>query len=113
MVETLVCDVDELRTLFLFEKLTDEQLRWLCERGHIELHEPGFVIREGEPATCLYVLLDGTIALSRRVGADDVETTRTDQRGVYAGAWAAFLENDANRAYNASLRAITPVRLFT
>jgi signal transduction histidine kinase len=113
MVETLACDAAELRTLFLFEKLNDEQLDWLCEHGHIELHEPGFIIREGEPATCLYVLMDGTIALSRRVGDDDVETTRTDQRGAYAGAWAAFLETDANRTYNASLRALTPVRMFT
>ena len=113
MVEALRCDVDELRTLFLFEKLSDEQLGWLCEHGHIEHHEPGYVIREGEPATCLYVLLDGMIALSRTVGGDEVETSRTDQRGVYAGAWAAFLASDENRNYNASMRAITPVRLFT
>jgi signal transduction histidine kinase len=113
MTEALPCDIDELRTLFLFEKLSDEQLTWLCEQGHIEHHEPGYVIREGEPATCLYVLLDGTIALSRTIGGDEVETTRTDQKGVYAGAWAAFMDADANRNYNASMRAITPVRLFT
>jgi signal transduction histidine kinase len=111
--EHLPCDLDELRTLFLFEQLTDEQLTWLCEHGHIELHEPGYVLREGEPAECLYVLIDGTIALSRRVGADDVETTRTSQRGVYAGAWAAFLRAETSRTYNASMRAITPVRLYT
>ena len=29
----LECGVDELRTLFLFEKLTEDQLQWLCERG--------------------------------------------------------------------------------
>jgi signal transduction histidine kinase len=113
MVEALPCDIDELRTLFLFEKLSGEQLGWLCEHGHIEHHEPGYVIREGEPATCLYVLLDGTIALSRTIGGDEVETTRTDQKGVYAGAWAAFMDGEANRNYNASLRAVTPVRLFT
>jgi signal transduction histidine kinase len=113
MTHQLSCSIDELRTLFLFEKLTEEQLTWLCERGHVELHEPGFVIREGERATCLYVLLEGTIALSRRVGDDEVETTRTDQRGAYAGAWAAFLDSDATRTYNASMRAITPVRFFT
>ena len=33
----------------------------------------------------------GTLVLSRRVGADDVETTRTSQRGVYAGAMRAYL----------------------
>ena len=48
------------------------------------------VYTEGDPATCFFVLLDGTIALPRRVGADDVEVSRTDQRGVYAGAWSGL-----------------------
>jgi signal transduction histidine kinase len=113
MVEQLVCDRDELRTLFLFEKLTDEQLDWLCARGHVEHHDAGVVIAEGDPATCLYVLLDGTIALSRRVGGDDVETTRTSQRGAYAGAWSVFIDDESTRTYTATMRAITPVRLFT
>ena len=86
-VTQLSCSVDELRTLFLFEKLTDDQLEWLCERGHVELLEPGPVYAEGDPATCFYVLLEGTVVLSRRVGADDVEVGRTSQRGVYAGAF--------------------------
>ena len=30
------CDPEELRTLFLFEKLSDEQLEWLCVEGHVE-----------------------------------------------------------------------------
>jgi signal transduction histidine kinase len=33
MVTTKLCSTDELRTLFLFEKLTDAQLDWLCQRG--------------------------------------------------------------------------------
>jgi signal transduction histidine kinase len=112
MTERVVCDIDELRTLFLFEKLSDEQLQWLCARGGVESHEAGDMIREGEPATCFYVLLEGTIALARRVGGDDVETTRTSQRGVYAGAWSAFLGDAATQKYNASMRAITPSRFF-
>jgi hypothetical protein len=28
-----LCSPDELRTLFLFEKLTNAQLDWLCQRG--------------------------------------------------------------------------------
>src|ERR1035438_7790461 len=46
----LPCGVDELRTLFLFEKLTEDQLQWLCERGHVELIQPGLVYTEGSPA---------------------------------------------------------------
>src|SRR3954453_9436010 len=112
MVESLPCSIDELRTLFLFEKLSEEQLEWLCVRGAIEHHEAGVVLQEGEPATCFYVLLDGTVALSRRVGGDDVETTRTDHRGVYAGAWAAVLGDRESQTYNATLRAITPSRFY-
>jgi signal transduction histidine kinase len=110
--QTLPCDIDELRTLFLFEKLTDEQLTWLCEHGRVELHEPGLVSQEGDPATCFFVLLDGTIGLSRRVGEDDVEINRTSDRGVYAGAWSAFLGERTSQNYTASLRAHTPTRFF-
>jgi signal transduction histidine kinase len=70
------------------------------------------VLREGEPATCFFVLLEGTISLLRRVGEDDVETTRTDQRGVYAGAWSAFLGDAVPQTYSATLRAVTPARFF-
>jgi signal transduction histidine kinase len=112
MTEQLICDVDELRTLFLFEKLSDEQLGWLCARGRVEEFAPGVVVQEGDPATCFYVLLDGTLALSRRVGTEDVETTRTSQRGVYAGAWSAYVEDEAFSTYAATLRAITPSRFF-
>ena len=89
--EPLSCSVDELRTLFLFEKLSEDQLQWLCERGHVEMIEVGPVFAEGAPATCLYVLLEGTVVMSRRVGADDMEVGRTSARGVYAGAFTAYL----------------------
>ena len=32
----VACNPDELRTLFLFEKLTDDQFDWLCRMGHVE-----------------------------------------------------------------------------
>ena len=110
--QTMACDPAELRTLFLFEKLSGEQLAWLCEHGRIEHHEPGWVAREGDPATCFFVLLDGTIGLSRRIGEDEVEINRTSDRGVYAGAWSAFLGERTSQNYTASLRAYTPVRFF-
>ena len=62
------CSSAELRGLFLFEKLTEDQLAWLCREGQVQLAEPGPVYAEGDPATCLYVLLSGTVVLSRRVG---------------------------------------------
>jgi signal transduction histidine kinase len=106
------CDVEELRTLFLFESLTDEQLEWLCRTGHVEAAEPGYVFREGEPATCFFVLLEGEIAMLRRVGSDDVEVVRTDQRGVYAGAWMSYLGDRATQQYKNTLRVVSPARFF-
>ena len=106
------CSVDELRALFLFEKLTEEQLDWLCRTGHVERWEPGPVYTEGDPATCFYVLLDGGVVMSRRVGSDDVEVTRTVSPGVYAGAFNAYLGDRVPQVYNGSLRVTTPTRFF-
>jgi signal transduction histidine kinase len=108
----MVCSVDELRTLFLFEKLSDDQLQWLCERGHVELIEPGTVYAEGSPATCFYVLLEGTVVMSRRVGADDIEVGRTSTRGVYTGAFMAYLGDSVPQVYNNSVRVTEPTRFF-
>jgi signal transduction histidine kinase len=109
---SLTCSVDELRTLFLFEKLTEAQLQWLCERGHVELIEPGPVYAEGAPATCFYILLEGTVVMSRRVGKDDIETGRTSMRGAYSGAFTAYLGDRVPQVYNNSVRVTEPSRFF-
>ncbi len=51
--------------------------------------------------------------MSRRIGADDVEINRTDQRGVYFGAWSAYLGERAPQVYNASVRAVKPIAAST
>ncbi|MGW1162483.1 ATP-binding protein [Streptomyces sp. NPDC002513] len=109
----MTCEKSELKTLFLFEKLSDDQLERLCREGRVEQFEPGPVYAEGEPATCFFVLLQGTVVQSRRVGTDDVEVNRTSRRGVYAGAFQAYL-SDRERAahYNGSLRVTEPSRFF-
>jgi signal transduction histidine kinase len=109
---TTGCDPDELRTLFLFEKLTDEQLARLCREGHVETFEPGPVFAEGDPASCLYVLIEGTVVTSRRVGADDVEVARTSQRGVYSGAYTAYLGDRVPQIYQNSMRVTEPSRFY-
>ncbi|HEX3545252.1 MAG TPA: ATP-binding protein [Mycobacterium sp.] len=105
------CLPDELRTLFLFEALTDAQLVTLCDNGHIQAFEPGPIVVEGEPATCLYVLLDGELVMSKRSGGVDIETSRTSQRGVYCGAWSAYIPGE-EKVYQASVRVTTPSRFF-
>ena len=110
--QPMECLPDEIGSLFLFEKLTPEQLGRLCEAGRVERYEPGTVYAEGDPATCFYVMVEGTVVLSRRVGGDDVEVTRTSQRGVYAGAMQAYLGDRVPQVYNNSLRVTEPTRFF-
>jgi signal transduction histidine kinase len=106
------CSKDELRELFLFEGLTDEQLDWLCSEGRVVELAAGPVYTEGDPATCFYVLLSGTLTLSRRVGTDDVETVRTSNPGVYGGAFFAYLRDRVPQIYNNSMRVVEPSRFF-
>jgi signal transduction histidine kinase len=109
----MMCDPVELRSLFLFEKLDDDQVARLCREGRVELFEPGPVYTEGDVATCFFVLLHGTVVLSRRVGADDVEISRSSQRGVYSGAFQAYLGERARGAkYVGSMRVTEPSRFF-
>ncbi|MGZ4591069.1 MAG: cyclic nucleotide-binding domain-containing protein, partial [Actinomycetes bacterium] len=103
----------ELRTLFLFEALDDDKLSWLAETGRVEHRSAGeAVYTEGEEATCFFVLLDGTVLLSRRVADSEVEISRTNQRGVYAGATQAYLAPAEQRPYVNSLQSVTDSRLF-
>jgi signal transduction histidine kinase len=98
----------ELKTLFLFEALEADQLDWLSERGRVEMRSAGTsVYEEGEDATCFFVLLSGTLSMLRRVEDTEVETVRTNQRGVYSGATQAFVRTTDSTRYPNSVRAIT------
>lgn len=105
------CVRDELRTLFLFEHLSDEQLDTLCVAGSIERFPAGPIVTEGDPATCFYVMLDGELVMSKRSGGMDIQTNRTSQRGVYFGAWSAYIPGEAH-IYEASVRLTKPSRVF-
>ncbi|QIS23149.1 ATP-binding protein [Nocardia terpenica] len=108
----LICDPDELRTLFLFEKLDDEQLAWLCRDGRVEHFEPGLVFREGDPATCFYVLMDGEVVLTKRSGGEEIELVRTSHRGSYSGAWSAYMGDKVDQSYTGSFYVTEPSRFF-
>jgi signal transduction histidine kinase len=104
---------EELRGLFLFEKLTDEQLAWLAERGEVAGYEAGSTVyRVGEPATCLYVLLEGTLSMVMRAPGGELEVNRTDHRGTYAGAFFAYLDLPMARSYGTGLRTVTDCRFW-
>ena len=66
MTEALVrLPAEELQSLFLFEALEADQLAWLSETGRVEQRVQGHdVFSEGDPATCFFVLLSGTLGES-------------------------------------------------
>ncbi|MGY1734808.1 ATP-binding protein [Geodermatophilus sp. SYSU D00684] len=97
-----------LRELFLFTDLDEAQLAWVSETGDVVAFPAGSdVSTEGEPAECFYVLLTGTLRMVRRVGRDEVETTRTDQPGVFSGAVQFYLGDQVPQVYPATVRAVT------
>jgi signal transduction histidine kinase len=104
---------DALRTLFLFESLDDDKLAWLAANGRVEHRaagEPVFV--QGDQATCFFVLLEGTVVIRRRVEGEEIEISRTDQRGVYAGATQAYVQTAEPLPYSSSLVAVTDVTVL-
>ncbi len=104
---------DELRELFLFEKLNGEQLAWLAKRGEVRHYPAGTVVHSsGEPAVLLFVLLEGAISLSVRAGGAEIEVNRTDYRGTYSGAFLAYLDLPNAQSYRGTLRTVTGCRFW-
>ena len=113
IVEPVRLSPSELRTLFLFETLDDDELTWLSQHGYCQTCSAGETVHtEGEPATCFFVLLSGTLSLHRRVENTEVETSRTNQRGVYTGATQSFVKGMAELPYWGSARAVTDCDLW-
>jgi signal transduction histidine kinase len=103
----------QVRELFLFEALNEEQLAWVSERGWVADAPAGTVVlQEGEPAKVLVMLLAGSIQLTQRVGRDEVEVNRSDSVGAYAGAMRAFVRNDVSHKYTTTARMLSDGRLF-
>ncbi|TDD11407.1 cyclic nucleotide-binding domain-containing protein [Nonomuraea deserti] len=107
-------DIDELRKLFLFERLTDEQLTKLAGSGAVQTYaQDEDIVRQGEPAECFAVLIEGEVQMiSETVSAGTVAMPRTSQPGVYGGATSAYLGERAPLTYQHTLRATAPSRIF-
>jgi signal transduction histidine kinase len=84
----------ELRSLSLFDGLTDGQLAELLE-GSTEVRiETGVeLFREGEHADFWWVLVDGAIDLLRRIGPEDTAVGKMDVPGRWAGGFRAWDEH--------------------
>src|SRR2546421_8417877 len=102
--------VDDLRSLSIFEGVTDEQLAELIEGGTEVRVEPGVdLFRQGEHADFWWVLVEGSIDLVRRVGREDTVVARLDVPGRWAGGFRAW---DEHGVYLATGRGSTTGRML-
>ena len=86
--------VDDLRSLSIFDGLTDDQLSDLIKDGVDVRIEPGVeLFHEGEHADFWWVLIDGAIDLVRHVGREETLVARMDAPGRWAGGFRAWDED--------------------
>ena len=105
-------DRAELRSLFLFEGLTEDQLTWLADRMEVRTFDAGSVVcREGEPADALYILLEGRVRLTRTTTGDESIINETSHRGAYAGAVRAYSDTGSD-VYISTVTTTEPSRLL-
>ena len=102
--------LDDVRSLSIFDGLTDDQLGELVEGGTEVRIEPGVdLFREGEYADFWWVLVDGAVDLIRHVGREDTVVARMDVPGRWAGGFRAW---DEHGVYLATGRGVTDGRVL-
>lgn len=83
--------IDDLRDIFLFEGLSDEQLLELAAVGDEVHFDRGDVLfREGEAADFWWVLVEGRVELLRRTRWEESVAGVMDRPGVWAGGFRAW-----------------------
>ena len=103
-------DIADLRLIFLFDGLSDEQLGDLIAAGDEVRFDAGdLLFRQGEAASFLWVLIEGQVELLRRGGQDESVIGVMDRPGVWAGGFRAWADQ---AGYLATGRAASPGRMF-
>jgi signal transduction histidine kinase len=104
-------DVAELRGLFLFDALTDEQLAALLAAGEeVRFGAGQELFHESAPAESWWVLVEGRVDLVRQAGREEpVVLLTADRPGVWAGGFRAW---DANSGYLATARGASAGRML-
>jgi signal transduction histidine kinase len=97
---------DDLRSISLFDGLSDAQLNELLAAGTEVSVEPGVqLFGEGEHADYWWVLVDGALDLWRHVGREDTVVGRMDVPGRWAGGFRAWDEDGVYLASGRGARA--------
>ncbi|MET0520896.1 MAG: cyclic nucleotide-binding domain-containing protein, partial [Jiangellaceae bacterium] len=100
----------DVRSLSIFDGLTDDQLGELVEGGTEVRIEPGVdLFREGEYADFWWVLVNGAVDLIRHVGREGTVVAKMDVPGRWAGGFRAW---DEHGAYLATGRGVTDGRVL-
>ena len=100
----------DLRSTFLFESLTDEQIAALIDRGEeVTFGADDVLFEEGQPADHLWVLVEGRIPLYRRTEHEETMLFAMERPGQWGGGFRAW---HSEASYLATARAATPGRIF-
>jgi signal transduction histidine kinase len=103
-------ELPDLRAVPLFDGLHDDQLQELLDGGDEVPIVPGEVLwLEGDRADHWWVVLDGSLELSRRIGREDVRVGRMDVPGRWAGGFRAW---DEHGVYLATARGVAAGRVL-
>ena len=98
--------VDDLRGVFLFAGLSDEQLHDLIAAGDEVHFDSGDVLfQEGEAADFWWVLVEGRVELLRRTRWEESVAGVMDRPGVWAGGFRAWSDQ---AGYLATGRGASP-----
>src|SRR4051795_13771337 len=105
-------DVAELRTLFLFESLSESDLQWIADRAQVRVFGAGVVVfSQGDESDALYVLLDGGLLLTKHADGEDVVINETRYPGAYSGATRAYATGHPQE-FQTPLRTPRPSRFL-
>jgi signal transduction histidine kinase len=104
-------ELADLRNLFIFNGLSDEQLTELLDAGEdVHFEEGTELFHEGAPAEFWWVLIDGHVDLVRQAGREEPVVLMTaDRPGVWTGGFQAW---DQESAYLATGRGAKAGRMF-
>jgi signal transduction histidine kinase len=100
--------LDTLRRVPLFSELPEEKLAWISERGsEVRLRPGDYVKKAGDPPDGFYVVIEGQIEWTSKVGQQDVHV-----QSLVAGKFWGHELLLTDRPYPVSGRASTAVRLY-
>ncbi len=100
--------LDVLRHVPLFAQLADEQLQWIVDHStEISRNAGEMLFVEGSPATSFYVLLEGEVQITKRIGG--LETVLTTH---HAGAFTGEIPLLTGTPYIAGARVLRASRLL-